>query len=148
MKARNGYTIIELLTVLVILGALATIAMPYYWDTRHNAVAAGIVSDYNNVRVSALGYRASTAQLPPTAPWGTTPPELENALGFSFDRTNYDYRWQVWSGTSLGGDFTNAGQVAGLSVRSADPRLIKALHRTYQGRVIAATLSEITLLIQ
>lgn len=147
MKVRRGYTVIELLTVLVIIGALATIAMPYFWDTRHNAVAATIVSDYNYVRVSALGYYATNDALPATQPWGVEPPELADRVP-EFARGAFDYRWQVWTGASLGGEFANAGLVPSMGVRSNDPRLIRALQRTYQGRIIAATVDEVTLLIQ
>jgi prepilin-type N-terminal cleavage/methylation domain-containing protein len=150
VKVRKGFTLIELLTVLAIIGVLATIAMPYYWETRHRAVAARIVADYNTVRVSALSYHASNDVLPLTSAWGTVPPEMKSTLPdhFAFTFPNYDFRWQVWSGTELGGEFANSGLIAGLEVRSADPRLIVALQRVYQGRVIAATPDQVTLLIQ
>lgn len=150
MKSRHGYTIIELLIVLAVIGVLATIALPYYWETRHRASATQIVADYNVVRGSALGYHATTNTLPPTYGWGVVPTELKPTLpdSFSFARGRYDYRWQVWTGTALGGEFANTDHVAALEVRSDDPKLIQALRDTYQGRYLAATVSEVTLLIQ
>lgn len=150
MKSRKGWTLIELLVVLAILGVLATIVMPYYWEARHRAMAARIVSDYNTVRVSALSYHATYDVLPVTSAWGTVPPEMKSTLpdSFSFVFPTYDFRWQVWSGTELGGEFASSGLVAGLEVRSSDVRLIQALQRTYQGRVIAATPDQVTMLIQ
>ena len=150
MKARKGWTLIELLVVLAIIGVLATIVMPYYWEARHRAMAARIVADYNTVRVSALSYHATNDVLPVTSAWGTVPPEMKTTLpdSFAFTFPNYDFRWQVWSGTELGGEFANSGLVAGLEVRSTDARLIQALQRTYQGRLIAATPDQVTMLIQ
>ncbi|MBU6367633.1 MAG: prepilin-type N-terminal cleavage/methylation domain-containing protein, partial [Gemmatimonadetes bacterium] len=34
---RAGLTLIELLIVLVVIGALASVAMPRFWDTRRRA---------------------------------------------------------------------------------------------------------------
>lgn len=150
MKARRGWTLIELLVILAILGVLATIIMPYYWEARHRAVAATIVSDYNNVRVAALSYHATHAELPATQGWGIAPTEFAQMLpdGFNFAQGAYEYRWHLWTGGALGGEFAADGLVGGLAVRSSDGRLIKALRDTYQGRYIAATADELTLLIQ
>lgn len=150
MKARRGWTLIEMLIVLAILGILATVALPYYWEARHRALGARVVSDYNILRVSALSYHASTNQLPSSQSWGVVPPEMKPTLpdSFSFVRENHDYRWQLWPGSSLGGDFAASDLVAGMSIRSTDARLIQAIRRTFQGRFLAATPAEVTLLIQ
>lgn len=148
---RRGWTLVELLVVLAIVGVLATIVMPYYWETRYRAIAASIISDYNTVRVSALSYHATNAALPATNGWGVTPPEFKPMLpdSFSFSHGDaYEYRWNLWAGTELGGEFAANGLVAGLSVRSTNLRLIEAIQHTYQGRYIAATADEVTLLIQ
>lgn len=149
-RRRGGYTLIELLVVLAIVGVLATIAMPYFWETRHRALAASIVSDYNNVRVASLSYHATNSALPATHAWGTVPVEFKTMLpdSFAFTQGSFEYRWLVWTGAELGGEFATHGLVAGLGVRSTDARLIQAIQHTYQGRYIAATPDEVTLLIQ
>ena len=151
MKARRGYTIIEMLVVLAVLGVLATIAMPYYWDTRYRAIAANIVSDYNSVRVASLSYHANHATLPATHAWSTVPAEFTGMLPDStnaFAQGAYEYRWYLWTGASLGGEFAAQGLVAGMGVRSSDPRIIEAIRNTYQGRYIATTPEEVTLIIR
>ena len=151
MKARRGYTIIELLVVLAVIGVLATIAMPYYWDTRYRAIAANIVSDYNSVRVASLAYHANHATLPATHEWSTVPTEFMGMLPDSsnaFARGAYEYRWYLWTGASLGGEFAAQGLVAGMGVRSSDARIIQAIRDTYQGRYIAMAPGEVTLLLR
>lgn len=147
---RTGYTIIELLVVLAIIGVLATIVLPHYWDARHRATAANIVSDYDSVRTAALSFHAFTARLPDTQGWGVLPADFKPMLpgGFSFSRGAYEYRWQLWKGADLGGEFSAHALVAGLRVRSRDARLIEAVRAVHQGRTIAITPDEVMLLIR
>ncbi len=49
LQSRRGFTIIELLTVLTIMGVLATIAMPRYSMARDRALAAAMVEDLKNL---------------------------------------------------------------------------------------------------
>lgn len=150
MKSRRGYTLIELLIVLAVIGVLATIALPYYWDTRYRAIAANIVADYNNIRVASLAYHATSATLPATHAWSAVPVEFKPMLpdSFGFGRGAYEYRWYLWTGASMGGEFATQGLVAGMGVRSDDAKIIEAIRKTYQGRYIATTPDEVTLLIQ
>ena len=49
MHRRRGFTIVELLTVLVIIGLLASIALPKLASTRERAHVASMVSDLRNL---------------------------------------------------------------------------------------------------
>ena len=54
---RSGFTLIELMTVVVILGLLATIAMPRLQDFRNRAHFASISSDFKNFGVAQEQFR-------------------------------------------------------------------------------------------
>jgi prepilin-type N-terminal cleavage/methylation domain-containing protein len=49
MQSRRGFTIVELLTVLVIIGLLASIALPKLASTRERAHVASMISDLRNL---------------------------------------------------------------------------------------------------
>ncbi|HET9132793.1 MAG TPA: prepilin-type N-terminal cleavage/methylation domain-containing protein [Gemmatimonadales bacterium] len=49
MQGRRGFTIIELLTVTIIIGLLASIALPKLASTRERAQVAAMVSDLRNL---------------------------------------------------------------------------------------------------
>jgi len=69
-RRRAGFTLIELMTVIVVLGVLATIALPNYWHVRHKAKVTAMQSDLRNLATQQevyhdrmLTYGASVAVL-------------------------------------------------------------------------------------
>jgi type IV pilus assembly protein PilA len=50
MKSRrNGFTLIELMIVMLVIGLLAVIAIPFYWQTRERAYFSSMQSDLKNL---------------------------------------------------------------------------------------------------
>lgn len=56
MTSRRGFTIVELLTVITIIGVLASIAIPKFHATRERAVVASMISDLRNILTSQEGF--------------------------------------------------------------------------------------------
>jgi type II secretory pathway pseudopilin PulG len=87
---------IELLTVLVILGILAGIMVRKYIDLRRTAVAAKIASEFVTVRLAAYNYEADHQnEWPSDKGPGIIPPEMIPYLptGFTFDNPMYQLDW-------------------------------------------------------
>jgi prepilin-type N-terminal cleavage/methylation domain-containing protein len=70
MRNKSGFTLVELLTVILIIGLLAVIALPRFVNTRDKAFYAAMRSDLRNLAtaeedyfVEALSYTSDTNQL-------------------------------------------------------------------------------------
>jgi prepilin-type N-terminal cleavage/methylation domain-containing protein len=96
MKGRRGFTFMELLIVMVVIGLLSVLAVLRYVDLRNHAVASGVVSDLNSVRLAAYNHWADHESFPADAGAGATPSDLEPYLrtGFDFTRPLYMFDWE------------------------------------------------------
>lgn len=56
MQARSGFTLVELLVVVAILGILATLALPRLQATRERALASGMVADLRHLVTAQENY--------------------------------------------------------------------------------------------
>ena len=126
MRRRQGWTLLELLTVLVVVGVLCSLAILKYIDLTRTAVTSNIMGDFLAVRLAAYNYEADHRdQWPADAATGVTPPELANYLpdGFSFQKQVYQLDWEN------NGAHATPYQLA-ISVITADPKLVDALVAT------------------
>ena len=89
---RTGFTFIELLTVMVLLGILGGIALPNLRSAIFRADAAKIVTDMTAVRFAVLEFREENGSLPRTARCAATPPDLIpylDQMPFSYKDVEY-----------------------------------------------------------
>jgi general secretion pathway protein G len=76
MKKRNGFTLVEILIVVVILGILAAIVIPQFSDASEDAKFSSLVSDLQTVRSQIQLYKLQhQGKYPPGA--GGTPSFVE-----------------------------------------------------------------------
>lgn len=96
VRGRGGFTLIELVTVVVIVGILAGIALPNFRSAIYRADAAKIVADMSAVRFALFEFREDKNALPRRGRWGQAPAELEPYIGgMSFQYKDVEYRLQV-----------------------------------------------------
>ena len=126
---RSGFTIIELLTVMIVIGLLAGIAILRYIDLRHRARAAEAVADLEAVRLAAYGAWYETGTWPAEIGPGMVPPALAPYLptNFRFDKPEYTLDWENFVPPGGG---PSGGMQLGIVVIASDPRLQRALAQT------------------
>jgi prepilin-type N-terminal cleavage/methylation domain-containing protein len=93
--SRAGYTLIEVLTVSLLLGALAGIATPQLSRAIHRAGAAKVVADAHNLSLAVRGFVTAGGTLPASSDWGVAPTGLnaylEETMAFAFRDVEYRF---------------------------------------------------------
>lgn len=112
----RGFTLVELVAVIVVLGVLAGVAVPKYLDFSSRARVSRIAEDLGILHRSLWAYNRDTGLWPPdTTVWGQELPELQpyfmmnpfanrNALGGQYDWNPHTPQHHIgmanWSSTS------------------------------------------------
>lgn len=92
----NGFTLVELVVVLMILGVLTGVAAPRLLSINTDSEAAAILATIDTIFDAAERFAAENGRLPANASRGEFPPELtgylsesvfveDSALGYPFD---------------------------------------------------------------
>jgi len=117
---RRGFTLIELMVVVIVLALLAGIGLLKYIDMRNAAIATQMGQELRAVTVASLNYYADLEVWPPDAGAGAVPaglgPLLPGQLSTSFDRGQYILDYDAI------GDATS-GYVIAVSVTTTDTKL-------------------------
>ena len=64
LRAQGGFSLIELLIVVAVIGIIASIAVPMYMDYRHRSFNAAALSDLRYVKVSLEAHFSDSAVYP------------------------------------------------------------------------------------
>lgn len=149
---RKGFTLIELMIVVLIIGILAAVAVPKYMDITKKAQAARVISDFRTILVAVEMCLSDTGEYPPDYYPGGVPYALRPYLadGFTFNLNpsmNVKYDWDNWV---IDGrpkhSFT--GIMYGISVTTTDMALINAIDEIYQGAFKYSLGNNYTFVIQ
>jgi len=132
---RRGYSMIELLIVLALIGIVANIAIPAYNHARLRTEATALMADFVSVRNSAQDYHNQNGEWPRDRGAGREPPELSSYLHgrVRWNQGDVRYDWQNWLGAD--GQPKNkakrSGVAVGFSVRAKDKELLAMLERVW-----------------
>lgn len=124
---RNGFTIIELMVVMVVLGILSSIAILKYIDIRNSAHAARVAADFNAIKIATYAYYTDDYKWPAEVGPGIVPPELVPVMnaGTTFIKDVYtlDYDYFPIAGSGPG------SYIVGVTVTTSDPKLMTKLEQ-------------------
>ena len=100
IRDERGFTMVELVVVVLIVSILAAIAQPHYSTMRTRARAAQVVSELDNLRSAVVRFQGLNHAWPPEALVGMVPVGLEAQLqdGYTFNRTGYALDYDYWGG--------------------------------------------------
>lgn len=98
-RGRGGFSLIELLVAVSIVGILAGLAIPNLRTMIYRARATEVAADMEVIRVAALQYQASHNDWPGEVGVGAIPSGLEDYLpdGFAFTGNGYQLDYENWS---------------------------------------------------
>ena len=128
-RRRHGFTIIELMMVMIVMGLLASIAVLKYIDLRHLARAVQVTADLETVRLAAYGAWSERNTWPNEAGPGQVPADLVPYLPQSFSFVNPEYTLD-WENFAPPGGGPSGGMQIGVVVTASTPQLQKALEHT------------------
>ena len=150
LRSRSGFTLVEVLLVVAIIGILANIALPMLRGAVYKADAAAVISDFKTIQIAALQRFANEGTYPASEPWTRVPSELADYLpdGFEFTYKNVDYRWRRWSLPSGRPRRPRQTLLVGVQVRTQDRALMTAIKKLYKGGQAQGRNNHVTFVIE
>lgn len=129
---RRGVTAVELVTVLALVGLLASIAVPTFQRLRRRAQAADALASMVAIRTGAFGYNGSAGSWPSSAGFGRVPPGLAPYLPgqLDFRHPSYRFAWRT-AALRLNG---RRQRFQSVQARTGDPVICQALAGLLGGR--------------
>ncbi len=122
--ARRGFTFVELMISMIIVGSLSAIAVPKYIDLKRRANTTKVIGDFQAVRVAVMSFYADSSYFPDESDPGEIPANLTKYLpiGFTFERPEWTLDYENWD-LGQGQGFTNASALIGVTIICQDPSL-------------------------
>ncbi len=132
-RNRRGFTLVELLVVMIVMTVLALMTVMRYIDLKHRAMSAKATTDMDIVRKAGYARYYDAGTWPAGSGAGIVPVDLTPYLpnSFTFARPEYTLEWENF--VPPGGGPSASYQVA-VRLTSSNPRLMQALSQTIGSR--------------
>ena len=125
----GGFTMVEVLTVAVVVSTLVRMALPNFHEIIVKARAAEVLGDFETIRLAVENYHADNFQWPGDAYTGQVPAGLAEYLpdGYRFDQAGYRMDWENWILPNGLPKDPEAGVLLGISIVTDDRELGQAV---------------------
>lgn len=132
----RGFTVIETVTVMLIVSVLTRIVVPQYQDVRLMAQATQIAADFNVVHIAAEEFFSEHHRWPEDTGPGEVPEELAPFLneGFTFEKDTYKIDWENWVLPDGTPKHPETRVLLGVSVTTDNPALGHAVSELLRDR--------------
>jgi type II secretory pathway pseudopilin PulG len=143
-SGRTGFTMVELVTVALVMGTLARISVPDVHGALLKGRAAQVIGEFQAVQAAVLDYRSKYGRWPRDSYAGQTPQGLAEFLppGFSFNGAGYQLDWENWTLPDGLPQSPRPGTLLGISVVTPDRELGTAVTRLLGGTMAHYTLGD------
>lgn len=135
---RGGFSLIEMLVAVSIVGILAGLAIPNMRNVTFRARATAVFGDLNVVRQATLDYSADANGWPAEVASGVVPPELDGYLpdNFSFQGQDYELDYEnIDLPSGLPYD-PNVTRLIGATITVSDNALNNAIVEALGGAIV------------
>ena len=131
-ESQGGFSLIELMTVLTIIGILARLAMPVFQGLRRDAIAAEVAGDYNTVRAASIAQYEATGSYAADGALGAVPAGMAPFLprSYSFTKAEYQLDWDHWTVADTTQGAVTTGMILAVTVVTPDERTGRQVLRT------------------
>lgn len=121
-----GFTMIELMVVVIIGGLLASLAIPKFTTVRRRATATQMVGDFGVVRHATMSFYVDSGYFPKEAGSGAVPKALVKYLPtkYTFKKKQWTMDYENWTGKT-GKAYVASGVLIGISFTVSDAELGK-----------------------
>lgn len=130
---RGGFTVIELLTVLIVMAVLASMMVLRFSDLKHRAISTKATAEMDMVRKAGYARFYDTGAWPAGGGAGVVPADLMPYLPNSITFVRPDYTLE-WENVAPPGGGPSASYQVAVRLTSSNARLMQTLAQTMGNR--------------
>jgi prepilin-type N-terminal cleavage/methylation domain-containing protein len=127
VRRRRGFTFVELMITMTVVGFLSAVAVPKYIDLKRRANTTRVIGDFQTVRVAVMAFYADSSYFPGEVGAGVVPQNLSQYLpiGFDFTKDTWQLDYERWPSGGVGG----SDVIVGVTVVTQDVVLAETTSR-------------------